>query len=122
MKEIDWDSAPLGTTHCAPDSVGPWHRHDSRGNFYWHDSRQVWEPINWDIVECAANYPQFYERPKSELRDLLPEKVGLRDEFALAAMKGFITSAKPQAENMPYPQFAELCYALADAMLAERAK
>lgn len=50
------------------------------------------------------------------------EGMSLRDYFAAKAMVGQLAADKPQSQNMAYAKLAEVCYVLADAMLAERAK
>ncbi|MFO0806062.1 MAG: hypothetical protein U0791_23400 [Gemmataceae bacterium] len=51
------------------------------------------------------------------------EGMTLRDWFAGQVIAGLVTLNLPPGENSPsLPQFAMFAYAVADAMLAERAK
>lgn len=48
---------------------------------------------------------------------------GLRDEFAKAALQGYLASAAPDLEPIEFAStIAADCYALADAMIAARGK
>lgn len=60
----------------------------------------------------------------------LPPDVTLRDWMAMFAMmqtwramaRGEGPDGKPQSGGLTYAEIADLCYRMADAMLAERAK
>jgi len=56
----------------------------------------------------------------NETRNYLNEGLTLRDHFAASALAGFM--ADPASADVTAGRIAAACYAIADAMLAERAK
>lgn len=58
---------------------------------------------------------------RNEVLRNIAEPISLRDQFAIAALKGFIANPYYDIDEAK-EQIASLCYEVSDAMLAERAK
>lgn len=68
-----------------------------------------------DVERIKTLLGRFDEKPR-----LVAAVKTLRDEFAMAALQSYM--ANPDCGNVPAAIVARDCYAIADAMLAERAK
>lgn len=73
-------------------------------------------PHSWDESPVSGIHEGDRPAPHAE-----QDGMTLRDYFAAAAMQGAIASTHGQGRHMA-DEYAESAYAIADAMLAERAK
>lgn len=64
-------------------------------------------------------YPTW-ERKQREAEELGARD--LRDQFAMAALTSLFASGVPCGDNWQHEKTADICYAIADAMMARRDK
>lgn len=115
MSNIDWSKAPEGTTHTDRTNT-VWFKFEPDGTCWYATSSGDWLRNGCALSDYAPG--ELIERP-SEIREMLVEsRYPSRDDFALAAMQAMLTR---HPSNSPKLTAME-AYALADAMLAERAK
>lgn len=116
MSNIDWSKAPEGTTHHHPQTeliTEHWYREGFFCNVGF-------EMHGWQKDISPLQSGQYQERP-SEEKSVAAELCSFapsRDDFALAAMQAMLTRHPSTSPKLT----ALEAYALADAMLAERAK